>query len=55
MFYPRMKYLDGTPVEKEYEDKVAKLVGEAADIEQQIPIDELEAYADKLKGAENGK
>lgn len=37
-----IRYLDGSPVEPQYLAAVSKLVGEAADIEEQIGINELD-------------
>jgi hypothetical protein len=41
----KMKYLDGTPVEPDYEAAIASLVSSAAAAEQRVELDELEAHA----------
>lgn len=46
---PGLKFMDGTPVPEEYQRAIAKLVDEAAEAEERIPIDELEQAAQKWR------
>ncbi|WP_153235971.1 hypothetical protein [Glaciimonas soli] len=50
-----LKCLDGTPVEPEYEERISKLISNAAAIELQIDIDDLEDYAEEQRKKENKK
>ena len=45
----QMKYLDGSPVDKAYADRIAHHLSSAAIAEEIIPIDELEEFANKLR------
>ncbi len=46
----QMKYLDGSPVDKAYADQIAHHLRSAAIAEEKIPIDELEEFANQLRG-----
>ncbi len=45
----QMKFLDGTPVDKDYADRIAKLVNSAATAELHTPVDELEEFANQRR------
>lgn len=42
------RYLDGTPVEQDYLDRLKKLTDGAIEAEEAIPLDELEAHANEV-------
>ena len=45
----QMKFLDGTPVDKDYADRIAKLVNSAATAELHTSVDELEEFANQQR------
>lgn len=48
----KMKFLDGTPVSQEYQNKVSNLISKAVVAEREVDIDDLEAYASEMRRAE---
>ena len=45
----QMEFLDGSPVDKDYADRIAKLVNSAATAEAHTPVDELEEFANQQR------
>jgi len=48
-----MKFLDGTPVDKEYEELISKVCSTICDMEEKIGIEELERFATLTRRKEN--
>ncbi len=51
----KLKFLDGSPVDKEYANTVASMVSGAAAATEIVSEDDLEAYAEHQKQADQDK
>lgn len=49
----KLKYLDGTPVEKEYAEAIGTLVAGAAAATEIVSEDDLEEYAARMKESDD--